>query len=77
VDRSTLGDDYSAFLTPQLVAGAHNSLGPISKVEVDNTAERGGMEVAVIHFNSGKQPAGALMYRTPDGKIQEVLFQRQ
>ena len=77
VDRSTLGDDYSAFLTPQLVAGAHNSLGPISNVEVDNTAERGGMEVAVIHFNSGKQPAGALMYRTPDGKIQEVLFQRQ
>jgi len=77
VDRSTLGDDYSAFLTPALVQSATKSLGPISNVEIDNTAERGGMEVALIHFNTGKQSAGALMYRTPDGKIQEVLFQRQ
>ncbi len=80
VDRSTLGDDYSAFLTPELVAGAHASLsalGPITNVEVSRTAERGGMEVALIQFKAGKQPAGALMYRTPDGKIQEVLFQRQ
>ncbi len=80
VDRSTLGDDYSAFLTPELVAGARRSLGalgPISKVEVDHTSERGGMEVADIKFVAGKQPAGALMYRTPDGKIQEFLFARE
>jgi hypothetical protein len=76
VDRARLGDDYSAFLTPQLIAGATKSLGPISDVEILNTAERGGMEVAEIRFKTGKQSAGALMYRTPDGKIQEVLFQR-
>jgi D-alanyl-D-alanine carboxypeptidase len=80
VDRSTLGDDYSAFLSPELVAGAHASLtalGPITDVTVAETAERGGMEVAEVRFKAGKQAAGALMYRTPDGKIQEVLFQRQ
>jgi D-alanyl-D-alanine carboxypeptidase len=80
VDRSTLGDDYSAFLTPQLVQQAHASLGalgPITNVEVSDTRERGGMEVAQIHFKAGKQVAGALMYRTPDGKIQEILFQRE
>jgi D-alanyl-D-alanine carboxypeptidase len=76
VDRSTLGDDYSAFLTPALVHSATKSLGPISDVEIENTAERGGMEVAVIRFKTGKQSAGALMYRTPDGRIQEVLFAR-
>jgi D-alanyl-D-alanine carboxypeptidase len=80
VDRSTLGDDYSAFLTPQLLDQARASLGalgPISDVEVSDTRERGGMEVALIHFKAGKQAAGALMYRTPDGKIQEILFQRE
>jgi hypothetical protein len=77
VDRSTLGDDYSAFLTPQLIGGATKSLGAISDVEIVNTGERGGMEVAQVRFKTGKQTAGALMYRTPDGKIQEVLFQRE
>jgi D-alanyl-D-alanine carboxypeptidase len=80
VDRATLGDDYSAFLTPDMVASAHASLsalGPITNVEVTQTVERGGMEVAVVRFKAGQQAAGALMYRTPDGKIQEVLFQRE
>jgi hypothetical protein len=35
------------------------------------------MEVSDIHFKTAKQPARALMYRTPDGKIQELLFQKQ
>jgi D-alanyl-D-alanine carboxypeptidase len=77
VDRSTLGDDYSAFLTPQLIASATKSLGPVSDVEVLHRGERGGMEVAQIRFKTGRQTAGALMYRSPDGKIQEVLFQRE
>jgi D-alanyl-D-alanine carboxypeptidase len=79
VDRSTLGDDYNAFLTPELAAAGRTSLsalGPISDVEVVHTAERGGMEVAAIRFKAGRQTARALMYRTPDGKIQEFLFQR-
>jgi D-alanyl-D-alanine carboxypeptidase len=77
VDRSTLGDDYSAFLTPELIAAAQKSLGPITEVEVVRASERGGMEVAQLRFKTGRETAGALMYRTPDGKIQEVLFQRE
>jgi D-alanyl-D-alanine carboxypeptidase len=79
VDRSTLGDDYSAFLTPELLSAGKASLGalgPISDVQVVRTNERGGMEVADISFKAGRQLARALMYRTPDGKIQEFLFQR-
>jgi D-alanyl-D-alanine carboxypeptidase len=79
VDRSTLGDDYNAFLTPELVAagrGSLGALGPITGVEVVQTAERGGMEVSALRFKTGTQAARALMYRTPDGKIQEFLFQR-
>ncbi len=79
VDRSTLGDDYSAFLTPEMVAGAGASLGgmgAITDVAIARTAERGGMEVALITFKAGGKSERALMYRTPDGKIQEVLFQR-
>ena len=34
------------------------------------------MKVASVRFKAGQQPARALMYRTPDGKIQECLFQR-
>jgi hypothetical protein len=52
------------------------ALGPITGVEVMHTSERGGMEVASIRFKAGQQGARALMYRTPDGKIQEFLFQR-
>ena len=79
VDRSTLADDYSAFLTPELVTGAKASLGamgPITDVQVERTVERGGMEVAAIRFKAGGHPERGLMYRTPDGKIQEFLFQR-
>jgi D-alanyl-D-alanine carboxypeptidase len=77
VDRSTLSDDYNAYLTPALVAGAHTSLRPVSAVEVTHTSERGGMEVAQIKFKTGSDVERAVMYRSPDGKIQEVLFQRE
>ena len=74
VDRSALGDDFSAFLTPERLAGARKTLaGRISGLEVVNTSERGGMEVADARFTVGRRSAAALMYRTPDGKIQEFL----
>jgi CubicO group peptidase (beta-lactamase class C family) len=80
VDRSTLGEDFNAFLTPEHLASARTSLGRLGKItdlRVDNTAERGGMEVAVLHFRVGRTNAQAYMYRTPDGKIQELLIARE
>ena len=74
VDRAALGDDFSAYLTPERLAGARKSLaGRLADVQVVNTAERGGMEVADVRFKVGARAAAALMYRTPDGKIQEFL----
>ena len=80
VDRSALGDDFNAFLTPELIKSGAASLGRIgviSDIQVANTRERGGMEVASVRFKVGNTGAQALMYRTPDGKIQEFLMSRQ
>jgi len=75
VDRAALGEDFSAFLTPERLAAAKKSLtGRISEVQVTGTAERGGMEVAYVGFKTGARAAEALMYRTPDGRIQEFLI---
>ena len=80
VNRATLGEDFSHFLTAdKVVAGrrALNAMGAISAIKVVNTVERGGMEVAVVQFDVGSTNAQGLMYRTPDGRVQEFLFSRR
>ena len=80
VDRSTLSDDFSAHLTPErerAAAASLSRLGPITDVEVVGGSERGGMEVVGLRFQVGKVAASGSMYRTPDGKIQQVLFGRR
>lgn len=80
VDRATLGDDFAALATSAHLAADRASLasyGRVSDVHVTRTAERGGMEVAIVQFMVGKTPARAAMYRTPDGKIQQFLIYRQ
>ena len=77
VKRDALGEEFSHFLTPARVAGAKErlkALGEPDKVEVETTYERGGMEVAVVRFTFKTVKAKALLYRTPDGKIQEFLL---
>jgi hypothetical protein len=79
VDRSTLGEDFSVFLTPEKVDAARktlNAMGAISGVTIAGTAERGGMAVSSVRFTVGSLNATGLMYRTPDGRIQEFLFAR-
>lgn len=80
VDRSTLGDDFSAHLTPakeKAAAATLSRLGAITNIQITGTAERGGMEVAGIRFLAGKTAAAGSMYRTPDGKIQQFLITRR
>ena len=80
IDRATLGDDFNALLTPQHVATDRASLakyGKVTDVRVVQTVERGGMEVAMVQYKVGSTPAQSLMYRTPDGKIQQFLINRQ
>jgi D-alanyl-D-alanine carboxypeptidase len=79
VDRSTLSADFDAYLTPAKVAAAQrslNALGPVARVRVAGVGERGGLEVATIQFDVGTTSAQGLMYRSPDGKVEEFLFSR-
>ena len=80
VDRSALGDEYSAFLTPARLAVMSQSLvdgGEVHDVTAGPIRERGGMEVSTLSLMVGTTPASTLMYRTPDGKVQEFLFSRR
>ena len=79
VDRSTISTDFDAYLTPAKVSAAQRALaalGPISNVRVVRLGERGGLEVATVQFDVGTTAAQGLMYRRPDGTIEEFLFSR-
>lgn len=80
VDRALLGEEYSAFLTDEKISGAASRLapyGPPTKVDLVSRNERGGMEVTRTRliFADGRTLAG-LMYRTPDGKVQQFFVSR-
>ncbi len=80
VNRSLLSDEYNAFLTPQRLASMSKSLqdaGEISQVQFGSIGERGGLEVSTLRMMAGVTPISTLMYRAPDGKIEEFLFSRR
>ena len=80
VDRSHLGEEFNAFLTPTRLAVMQTSLldaGEVRDAVAGAIRERGGMEVSSVQLMLGTTPASTLMYRTPDGKIQEFLFNRR
>jgi CubicO group peptidase (beta-lactamase class C family) len=80
IDRTLLGEEFSAFLTPARLAVMSKSLadaGEVGNVEARPIRERGGMEVSALALTLGSTPASTLMYRTPDGKVQEFLFSRR
>jgi hypothetical protein len=80
VDRENLGEEFGLFLTSkrlQAAAPRLKALGEPDKVEVNGVNERGGMEVASIRFAFKSASLGGLLYRTPDGKIQQFLIRKQ
>jgi CubicO group peptidase (beta-lactamase class C family) len=80
VDRSKLGEEFSWYLNDDRVkaGGARlKELGEPDKVEVLGTSERGGMEVARVRFTFKKAVVIGSLYRTPDGKIQQLLFYKE
>jgi D-alanyl-D-alanine carboxypeptidase len=77
VDRAQLGEEFSIYLTDEKVkaSGAKFlSLGTSVVAEVTDTHERGGMEVASVKLKFKSATVRASLYRTPDGKIQQLLF---
>jgi CubicO group peptidase (beta-lactamase class C family) len=78
IDRSRLAEAFNSFLTPEKATAAARRLRPFgapTKVEVLKVYERGGMEVSVtrLTFKSGR--LRTLMYRRPDGIIEQFFVE--
>jgi CubicO group peptidase (beta-lactamase class C family) len=80
LDRSKLGEEFSHFLNYERVKAAaarYKPLGEPEKVEFGTVYERGGMAVAPIHMSFKSLKLTGLLYRSPDGKIQQLLFHKE
>ena len=80
LDRATLGDEYSHYLADHKVQKAAprlKALGDPVKIDVEDVVERGGMEVASLRITFKSAALKALLYRSPDGKIQQFLLYKQ
>jgi len=79
VDRSELGDEYSYFLTDAKIKAAAEHLRPYgapTAADVEGMHERGGLEVSMVRLTFKCGSLKASMYRSPDGKIQQYLIQK-
>lgn len=77
VDRRSLSADYSAFLTAARLRQASRTLAPLGEVtgaELLGVSERGGMQVARVRLMAGARAITALMYRRPDGAMEQYLL---
>jgi D-alanyl-D-alanine carboxypeptidase len=76
LDRTKLGDDLSAYYDDARVAAAAaklRDLGPPT-VTVTGRSERGGWEVSPLTVAFPSKTVSATMFRSPDGKIRQLLF---
>ena len=79
LDRSGLSEEYNVFVTDAKARDASRALKPFGAptgVSVRSVGERGGMEVSSVRLTFGSGALDALMYRSPDGKVQEYLLFR-
>lgn len=76
VNRAEFSEEFNHHLTGARLAGASKRLkgyGTPQKVEVLSTNERGGMEVTTSRLTFKKGSLRALMYRMPDGAIEQFF----
>jgi CubicO group peptidase (beta-lactamase class C family) len=79
IKRDALGEEFNIFMSKERVVEAKDrmkALGEPESVVVDAVYERGGMEVAVVRFTFKGTKMKGMLYRTPDGKIQQFLLYR-
>ncbi len=79
LDRKRLGEEFSVYLTDEKVAEAApklKALGEPTSVEASTPRERGGLEVTSIQLKFPSVKLGGLMYRSSDGKIEQLLFNK-
>jgi CubicO group peptidase (beta-lactamase class C family) len=80
VDRTQLGEEFDHWLSEERVKAAAprlKALGEPTKVEVERTRERGGMEASRIRFAFKDSAVEATMFRSTDGKIQQFLITKE
>jgi D-alanyl-D-alanine carboxypeptidase len=79
LDRAALGEEYSVFVTDAKLRAASEqlkSIGAPTGANLRSVGERGGMEVSSVRLQFPSSAIDALMYRSPDGKVQEYLLFR-
>jgi len=79
VDRALLGEEFNWWLTDAKLQAASLKLKPYgepTKADLESQNERGGMEVSVVRFTFASGVLRGLMYRTPDGKIQQFFVSK-
>ncbi|CAN5720502.1 hypothetical protein BH11PLA1_BH11PLA1_11690 [soil metagenome] len=80
IDRSQLSDEFAAYLTPERLAGtrpALAALGAVQSVDVGTPAERGGFEVSSCKVTCRNGKLETVLYRNPNGKIEQFFVQRR
>jgi D-alanyl-D-alanine carboxypeptidase len=77
IDRTLLGSDFNAYLTPEkldLASSSFKKLGELKSVELVVNRERGGMAHSTLEFKFERTDYLCDLYRTPDGIVQEFLM---
>ena len=77
LDRSVFSGDFNEFLTDAKVKGAAArlaSFGEPTAAALESINERGGMEVTSVRLTFASGSLRALMYRMPDGKVQQYFL---
>lgn len=77
VSAVPLGEEFRLYLKrvglPQAAARL-KALGELTRVTASPASERGGMAVCSVSFVVGNRTVGGAMYRSPDGRIQQLLI---
>jgi D-alanyl-D-alanine carboxypeptidase len=78
VDRSRFGEEFNLYLDDAKVAAAAKRLrrrGRPSSAELVRADERGGMEVSVVRLTFRRGSLRTLMYRQPDGRVEQFFVE--
>jgi hypothetical protein len=76
VDRSKFGTEFNIYLSAEKVSGASKRLkgyGAPRDAKVLQSRERGGLEVTTTRLGFGGKSLQVLMYRQPDGTIEQFF----
>ena len=80
LNRAKFAEEFNIFLSDEKAAGAAKRLKPYgkpTKYETVSINERGGMEVSVTRLTVKGGPLRVLMYRKPDGIIEQFFVSRE